>query len=104
MSETKHTPGPWSVGVTSDGGEIDIIAADGWFVSVACDSVGEGDTEANAHLIAAAPDMLEALELAVAIGIVPVTSASEGGAAKFSEHVRVADMIRAAIKKARGEL
>lgn len=50
------------MGVTSEAGEVDIIADDGWFVAVACDSAGDGDTEANAHLISAAPDMLEALE------------------------------------------
>lgn len=61
MSEKKHTPGPWNVGVTSDAGEVDIIAADGWFVAVACDSAGDGDTETNAHLIAAAPEMLDLL-------------------------------------------
>jgi hypothetical protein len=48
-------------------------------------------------------DMLEALEAAVACGMVPVSSAEEGGAAKFSEQVRVADTIRNAIKKARGQ-
>jgi hypothetical protein len=47
--------------------------------------------------------MLEALEAAVACGMVPVSSAEEGGAAKFSEQVRVADTIRNAIKKARGQ-
>ena len=57
---------------------------------------------ANARLISAAPDMLAALEAAVECGMVPKSSASEGGALRHSRQVRVADMIRAAIAKARG--
>lgn len=48
-------------------------------------------------------EMLEALEASVACGLIPITSAREGGAAMFSEQVRVADMVRAAIAKAKGE-
>jgi hypothetical protein len=54
-------------------------------------------------LIAAAPDLLAALQAAVECGMVPVTSASEGGAARYGIHVKVADQIRAAIAKATGE-
>lgn len=56
MSETKHTPGPWRyIGLE--------IAAD--FVSIAVmrqwsDEV-QAELQANACLIAAAPEMLEAL-------------------------------------------
>ena len=90
---SKHTPGPWTVlpGITSG----DIITPMGRVASCVV-------LTTDAHLIAAAPDMLEALEAAVACGMVPVSSAEEGGAAKFSEQVRVADTIRNAIKKARG--
>lgn len=44
--------------------------------------------------------MLEALQAAIACGMVPTTSASEGGAAKFSEQVRVADLIRDVVAQA----
>ena len=55
---------------------------------------------ANAQLIAAAPEMLEALKSI--LPFIPVTSESEGGAAKYSENVKAADKIRAAIAKAIG--
>ena len=60
-------------------------------------------THPDARLIAAAPDLLEACMAAIECGMVPVMSAAEGGAAKYSRHVEVADMIRAAIAKATGE-
>ena len=106
MSEKKHTPGPWVVkpngGFQNAAGNL-VPHSSAWKEDAWCDWLATDESEANDRLISAAPDMLDALELAVAIGMVPVTSASEGGAAKFSEQVRVADMIRAAIKKARGE-
>ena len=58
---------------------------------------------ANARLIAAAPDLLEALEAAVDCGMVPSSSLKDGGAARHARQVHAADMIRAAITKAKGE-
>ena len=55
----------------------------------------------DAHLMAAAPDLLEALE--AILPFIPRTSASEGGASKYSENVKAADMVRAAINKARNQ-
>lgn len=55
----------------------------------------------DAHLMAAAPDLLEALE--AILPFVPMTSASERGASKYSANVKAADMVRAAINKARGK-
>ncbi len=58
---SKHTPGPWSVGSGS--------RATGFTVKIASDELlvgGSGLTsEANARLIAAAPELLEALSKAV---------------------------------------
>jgi hypothetical protein len=51
----------------------------------------------------AAPELLKALEAAVECGIVPVSSVADGGASKHSQQVIVADQIRAAIAKAKGE-
>ena len=61
MTQGKHTPAPWHVGKDADEGE-----GRGWFVGgggyCRAHMVGPiSDTEANARLIAAAPDMLEAL-------------------------------------------
>ena len=58
--------------------------------------------QANARLIAAAPDLLAALEAAVDAGIIPKSSALDGGAMRYSGQVHVADMCRAAIAKATG--
>jgi hypothetical protein len=65
--EAKHTPGPWYRSI--NGGTIrqessDLVVAmidDGGHVSER-DLIPTGQCEANAHLIAAAPDLLEALE------------------------------------------
>lgn len=59
MSEHKHTPGPWKY-VKS----IGVYAGDKWeIVSFGSCSTEEG--HANAQLIAAAPELLAALELAL---------------------------------------
>jgi hypothetical protein len=47
------------------------------------------------------PDLLAALE--EILPWIPKTSASEGGASSFSENVRAADKVRAAIAKAGGK-
>lgn len=60
-------------------------------------------THPDMRLIAAAPELLAALEAAVACGMVPVSTAKDGGASAHSIQVRVADQIRAAIAKATGE-
>lgn len=65
MSERKHTPGPWSL---NDRGYTYIISkpSDGYITRDVCRMDGSTmaafDQKANAHLIAAAPDMLAALK------------------------------------------
>lgn len=58
MSETKHTPGPWNIceDVNSEGLTGDLIC------TLNDDERDVGESEANARLVAAAPDMLEALK------------------------------------------
>jgi len=68
MSE--HTPGPWRVEPgreTRVGADIVIVSRNG-LVAIAC-TIHEGavNAEANARLIAAAPEMLAALEAAEAL-------------------------------------
>ena len=63
---SKHTPGPWAVGSAS--GHIE--TANAWRMSIAicynkdskADGVSKEEFEANARLIAAAPDLLKALQ------------------------------------------
>ena len=84
----KDTPGPWThegqgdiTGIEDNGfgrGPVDVC-------SVYLRTV-EGRHEANARLIAAAPDLLEALECLIK-----------------SDHDDVIEMARAAIARARGE-
>lgn len=63
MSNSKHTSGPWQIQKDEERREI-IVAGNtrgwGWDHLFSCTDVPE--LAANAHLIAAAPDMLEALE------------------------------------------
>jgi hypothetical protein len=68
MNETKnkHTPGPWIVGgVTANGGVV-IMNDNTRPVAVVetCDDLEKRDVDAT--LIAAAPELLEALETAIA--------------------------------------
>lgn len=60
MNKPKFTPGPWSV----DSGDPFLVTsdADGLFVAVTeTDDRNDDECEANTHLIAAAPEMYEAL-------------------------------------------
>ena len=58
---TKFTPGPWKIGTPPPNGEQTIGTAQGLMVAVATTGAGV-QTKANAILIAAAPDLLEALQ------------------------------------------
>ena len=58
---TQHTPGPWRIGTTPPNGEQTIGTQQGLMVAVATTGANT-PTEANARLIAAAPDLLEALQ------------------------------------------
>ena len=61
MSELKHTPRPWVLS-PNDSGEIFGYGSDYYAV---CEVVSGIDQAANAQLIAAAPDLLAACQLAV---------------------------------------
>lgn len=91
---SKHTPGPWDywqgAGI-GDESHAEIIAADGEIVIAGFNNMIE-QGEANARLIAAAPDLLEAL--------VDSLCALEVCGRDF-DHVM--GKARAAIAKAKGE-
>ena len=73
MSSQTHTPGPWQVHYHSTDGERDaalITDADGWHIASLWHSrYGNGrplaEVDANARLIAAAPEMKTVLEAAL---------------------------------------
>lgn len=92
---SKHTPGPWF----ADG--VRFVRQLNGPRHVICRLPTQFNPSDQA-LIAAAPELLEALKAAIDCGMVPITSASEGGASKHSRQVQVADTIRAAIAKAEG--
>ena len=109
-----HTPGPWRIGaLESYDGYTGQPFRNVWagvddeatVVARAIRSQGSmtNDVDADAMVISAAPELLEALMAAVDCGMVPTSSAKEGGASRHSRQVEVADMIRAAIAKATGE-
>lgn len=107
MSETKHTPGPWkwtrqyrdSLGAHAfslvDAGGYGILSCDGEANSP---QMLGGRGEANARLIAAAPDLLEALE-----AICEMQERTYGYG--IDTHIELARLVvpaRAAIAKATG--
>ena len=71
---SKHTPGPWAVNrlITSGNQSLGfhITAPRDGSVSPVCvgEDTGYGEIDANARLIAAAPDLLEALKVIVENG------------------------------------
>ena len=68
----KHTPGPWWHDDDKEVGCIVIRAPDGdavpWQIASMCDIGPSGNEEANARLIAAAPELLAALKELVRVG------------------------------------
>jgi len=63
MSEATHTPGRWDISrrTNGDDGWV-ILSEEGYGIGVAWDINGRPQNNANARLIAAAPDLLEASE------------------------------------------
>ena len=65
MEKQQHTPGPWRVNMDCEDaflGKISVEAGNSYYIA----QVDEGRSQlANARLIAAAPELLEALELLV---------------------------------------
>lgn len=59
MSERKWTPGPWTTGL--DSGQWFVADQNGELVATVCEWSTALD-QADAHLIAAAPEMYEALD------------------------------------------
>ena len=97
MSNAKHAPGPWTAQ------RLAIVASDRSFVGRVypwCADPQDAEcAEANARLIAAAPELLEALEETLTAGINWYETATKSDASELGFVVRA----RAAIAKAKGE-
>jgi len=102
---SKHTPGPWKIGSEQTDGlgryaQVQSSEEFGDIVARVCVAHNANHTlnrsgRANARLIAAAPELLEALEL-----ILPyLTDGEDAG----DEATALAPIVRAAIAKAKGE-
>ena len=89
----KHTSGPWNAsGVTVYGGEgARVTVAD----TTCCGSLTRSEDEGNARFIAAAPDMLEALELV----LFAVTADADTNDGNMDRH-GIALTVRKALAKA----
>ena len=95
---SKHTPGPWrydrSNGSPTTGQHMIAGAKPGYLAEVR--DCGSGDVQANARLIAAAPDLLDALQAIV-------KSLSDQDDEGLIEHAQQMIDARAAIAKATGD-
>ena len=91
----KHTPGPWAIG-HSFTADIAIREPSGECVAVTCE-LCEGEAEANARLIASAPELLAALRDCEA----RLTLLIESGRGKLLD-VTARNTSRAVIAKATG--
>lgn len=62
MAAVKHTAGPWEAG--EYGNSFIVTAKERQYDVAVVRNIGNEDNEANAHLIAAAPDLLDELRVA----------------------------------------
>jgi hypothetical protein len=89
--ETKHAPGPWKA-IKAPHGPIDIFDCNDHDIVTLYGGNGVEAKEANARLIAAAPEMLKALREIIAV--------AEG---KHLRPIMGIEAVRLAIAKATGE-
>lgn len=61
LSEAGHTPGPWHLFPIETGWIVNQTGGAGYIGTLSCISHRREQCEANAHLIAASPELLEAL-------------------------------------------
>nr|WP_313011673.1 hypothetical protein [Brucella intermedia] len=66
-TEVMHTPGPWEAHISDVRGTLCVVAAGTWICGEIWNDVAplpEREAKANAHLISAAPELFEALDMA----------------------------------------
>ena len=91
-----HTPGPWEIIVPARSGHVHRVTSRGReFALVGCPRANDDEQAANARLIAAAPDLLAALERMLTAFPAPKIRAAGG----FDGNLAHAEA-RAAIAKA----
>ena len=92
MNAPKHTPGPWRVDRQNTGPLASewIIAGERPRYLAEVGDCGSGCAAANANLIAAAPELLEALEMVMRRG-------------RIDDSEEAMNQVAAAITKAKGE-
>lgn len=92
MSESKWTGGPWFIEDTFDYGDPSFtVRSDHWLVAIRV------DYDANARLIAAAPDLAEVAEELIRI------DANLSGQQRDDAMSDLIDTARAALSRAKGE-
>lgn len=95
MSAATHTPGPWNVGTSDQGREVVFLNG----LTERHGSLGPSqnwidcNTEGNARLVAAAPELLQVLK---------ELEESAGYWSEYDVPLGIVDRIRAAIAKAEG--
>ena len=105
---SKHTPGPWKIQEWPEKGITMIVrynAPDSWpKYGVVCEiDTPLDDCEANARLIAAAPDMLEALKMILHCNPLERKVYGKFNGYQITLTERDMDLIRNATKKAEGK-
>ena len=90
MKKGEHTPGPWTAKIY-ERHHVVVIHSGAWDEVATVDLAAMPDAEADARLIAAAPDLLALLEKLIDI------EGPQPGTGEWANEVQ------AAIKKARGE-
>lgn len=111
MSKKAHTPGPWRIERGKKYGDFLIWSAHGetevsshWIATLKCESCPAHE-EGNARLIAAAPDLLEALEAchkALNSIVDPKDSAETSIQGSYEMCEKAEAIARAALSKATG--
>ena len=99
MSTGKHTPGTWIAKRMRNGetnGDFDIDSVSGHFIAESIGGMDIEEEEANAHLIAAAPELLDALKQIERLS-------READSNLVDVRAMLGDIARDAIAKAEGE-
>lgn len=105
---TKHTPGPWEIERYSYGliqivGDLKVISDDEEHFTTVVEQISATNEESNARLIAAAPELLEALVALVKINEEHNQSFIDVIGKPLNWKDDYLDAARAAIRKALGE-